>query len=298
MKIALYNIEPKIDNVALMRIASYHKSIGDEVEWYIDFNRDRYDKVYCSSLFDYTDKSGVPKNAICGGTGFDDIGKKLPDEIECCDLGYSIYPDCEKSYVWFSRGCVRNCPFCVVREKEGYMHRVDPYNLNPNGKVIDIMDNNFFANPNWKDAEKYLEQWGLPISFRSGIDVRLFDPSHAEFIRKYIKKTYGSVHIAWDNPREDLIPQIKLISKHLRKYYITCYILIGYWSSPEEDLMRAMKLKEIGIQPFVMPFNKKDEYQRAFARWVNSPRIFKTVSWEGYKYNKKGDNSGINKRVI
>jgi len=50
--------------------------------------------------------------------------------------------------------------------------------------------------------------------------------------------------------------------------------------------MRAMKLKEIGIQPFAMPFNKEDDYQKAFARWVNSPRIFKAVTWDEYKYNK------------
>lgn len=44
-----------------------------------------------------------------------------------------------------------------------------------------------------------------------------------------------------------------------------------------------MKLKELGVDPFVMPFNKKDPYQKKFARWVNMKAIFKTVKWGEYK---------------
>jgi hypothetical protein len=40
---------------------------------------------------------------------------------------------------------------------------------------------------------------------------------------------------------------------------------------------RVMKLKEYGISPFVMPYNKKDKYQRSFARWVNHKAIFKKI---------------------
>ena len=60
MKVGLYNIEPKIQNTALMQISHYHKERGDQVEWYEE-NLWGYDKVYCSSLFDFTDKSvGTP----------------------------------------------------------------------------------------------------------------------------------------------------------------------------------------------------------------------------------------------
>ena len=279
MKIGLYNIEPKIHNTALMKISQYHKLIGDEVEWYIDFNRDLYDKIYCSSLFNFTDKSQVPVNAICGGTGFD-ISSKLPEDIENSELDYSIYPDCETSYIWFSRGCFRNCPFCIVREKEGLIRPVKPTNINPKGKVIAIMDNNFFGNPEWRNAEKYLDEWGLKINFASGIDIRIFTPEQALFINKYKIKT---VHCAWDNPRDDLGTKFREIVKYIKPYKIMCYVLIGYWSSPEEDLMRVEKLRELKIDPFVMPYNKVDNYQRRFARWVNNKAIFKSVKWENYK---------------
>jgi hypothetical protein len=41
------------------------------------------------------------------------------------------------------------------------------------------------------------------------------------------------------------------------------------------------------IDSFAMPYNRKDKYQRDFARWVNHKAIFKTVSWNEYIANTK-----------
>lgn len=147
MKVGLLNLEPKIANSAMMQVSYYHKHHGDEVQLFNPLIQ--YDKVYAFSLFDFTDKSFVPKGAICGGTGFD-IHSRLPIWISECDLDYSIQPWVDFSMIWFSRGCFRNCDFCVVNQKEGNIHSVEPKNLNPNGKYIKVMDNNFFANPNWR----------------------------------------------------------------------------------------------------------------------------------------------------
>ncbi len=167
MKIGLYNIEPKIHNTALMQISHYHKSQGDQAEWYEE-NLWGYDKIYCSSLFKFTDKSKVPHRAICGGTGFD-LTTTLPFD---CDLDYSLYPACDCSYIWFSRGCIRKCGFCVVPDKEGKIKATPPKNLNPNGKYIKIQDNNFFASPAWREAIQYLKDTKQPVDFAGGIDVR------------------------------------------------------------------------------------------------------------------------------
>ena len=61
------------------------------------------------------------------------------------------------------------------------------------------------------------------------------------------------------------------------------YILIGYWSTPEEDFDRVEILRSLKIDPFVMPYNKEDSYQKRFARWVNHKAVFKSVKWSGYK---------------
>ena len=43
------------------------------------------------------------------------------------------------------------------------------------------------------------------------------------------------------------------------------------------------QLKELKIDPFVMPYDKSDSYQKDFARWVNHKAVFKTVKWQDYK---------------
>ena len=282
MKIGLFNLEPKVENTAMMQVSQYHKDQGDRVELYSPIFHNGYDKVYAFSIFDFTDRGFVRKDMICGGTGFD-INSKLPPEIEKCDLDYSIFPKCKTSYVWFSRGCIRKCPFCVVWKKEGYIKPTNPKPLNPRGKYISIMDNNFFANPLWKHAFRTLLAIDQPVDFQSGIDVRIFDEEQGEALKGL--RLYKQLHIAWDNPREDLLERIEFLTKFIRPKKIMCYVLIGYWSTPEEDMMRVEKLREMKIDPFVMPYDKFDRYQRAFARWVNFKAIFKSIPWNVYHQN-------------
>ena len=108
MIIGLYNLEPEIVNAAMMQVSTYHKSKGDIVEMYNHFEKEKYDKIYAFSLFNFTDKTYVTNKMTCGGTGFD-ITTRLPEEIEACDYDWSLFPKCEYSIVWFSRGCIRNC---------------------------------------------------------------------------------------------------------------------------------------------------------------------------------------------
>lgn len=283
MKIALYNCgEDSIFNTALMQISSFHKSKGDSVEWYHPLLHDIYNRIYASSLFDFTDKSYVTDKMICGGSGFD-LTTKLPIDIENSDYDYSIYPACDYSIVWFSRGCIRKCPFCIVSKKEGYIYPVDPKNLNPNGKYIEVMDNNFFANPNWKEAVKILKSFNQPVDFQ-GIDARLLNEETAKVLNSFKHKKY--IHIAWDNPKEKI--DLEKITKWIKPYKLACYVLIGYWSNREEDLFRVEKLREMKISPFIMPFNKNDRYQMSLARYVNKKEIFNACTFE--EYEKKINN--------
>lgn len=280
--IGLMNLEPQIPNSAMMQVSQYWKDRGGNV-W--DYNPlFDYDHIYAFSLFDFTDKSLVTDEMICGGTGFD-ISKKLPLQIQESDLDYSIFPDCDYSMIWFSRGCFRNCPFCIVRQKEGNIHPVKPKNLNPNGKYIKVMDNNFFANPKWKDAVKQLLKWNQPVDIQ-GFDIRIFDDEQGDALSR-LKHKY-TVKFAWDNPRDNLDDKIEQLLNWIKPTYLRCYILIGYWSTPEEDYYRAMHLwDEYKILPFAMPYDKSDMYQRRFSRWVNNPKIFKRTSWEDYKKTYK-----------
>lgn len=75
MKIGLIDVDGHhFPNLALMRISAYHKSIGDEVEWWWG-DLFHYDRVYMSKIFSdaYSPDVPEPVNAdevIKGGTGY------------------------------------------------------------------------------------------------------------------------------------------------------------------------------------------------------------------------------------
>ena len=138
MKIGLIDVDGKhFPNLALMRISAYHKSIGNEVEWWHDGFLDEYDIVYMSKIFSDAYSPDVPeplnaKRVIKGGTGYcitlgadgvehfdESKNVKLPDEIEKMFPDYSIYPQYDFAVSMTSRGCPRGCAFCHVAAKEG-----------------------------------------------------------------------------------------------------------------------------------------------------------------------------------
>lgn len=277
MRIGLWNLESKIENTALMQVSQYHKQKGDQVEFYSPLFE--YDKVYVFSLFSFTKKPILKSNMVAGGTGFN-VRSKLPSEIEACDLDYSIYPKCETSYLWFSRGCFRNCPFCVTPTKEGKLHTVSQKNLNPKGKRISVMDSSFTAIEGVWEVIDWLAEKKLPIDFQCGFDVRLLHMDKWQYIKDRLS-IYKQIRTAWDNPRDDLTRGLTRLADIFGKSKIMVYVLIGYWSTPEEDLERVLKIRELGLDAWVMPYNKKDPYQKAFERWCNRHA---GCSWEEYNH--------------
>ncbi len=284
MRIGLINIEPKIFNTAYMQISKYHKQRGDSVGWYHPLTKAEFDHVYCSSIFDFTDKSQVPSYAITGGTGFD-ITSRLSKEIEECEFDYSLYPKCETSYVWFSRGCDRDCKWCVVRQKEGKFHKVRRKQLNPKGRYVTVMDNDFMANPDWQDIIYWIGN--MPVDIHS-IDARKLTKEKCLALNGLRRWKNKQFKIAWDNPGRDLIPKLEFITQFIPPGKLMCYVLIGFNSTADQDMDRVMGLEDIGIDPFVMPYKKGDLYQNMFSRWVNRKAVFKTKTWKQYQERKLG----------
>lgn len=281
MKVGLIDIEPKIINTAYMQIAGYHRSRGDDVGWAAPLEYDKYDILYCSSLFDFSNKSQVPKQAICGGTGFN-LTSRLSVDMEHCQYDYSIYPECDYSIVWFSRGCCNKCPFCVVPEKEGRIRAVEPLELNPNGKYITVQDNNFFASRGWAGALLWLNSKKQPVNI-NGIDVRCISNKKAKELSNLRLAKDQSLKIAWDNPRENILPKLRTMLKYIKPGKLMCYMLIGYWSTHEENVYRVYTLWDrFGVRPYVMSYDNKNDYQNHFERWVNG-HFYKNINWEDYR---------------
>lgn len=277
MRIGLWNLEPKIENTALMQVSHYHKQRGDQVELYSPLFS--YDKVYIFSLFSFTKKPRLLSNMEEGGTGFNVI-KTLPPEIEASNLDYSACPKCTTSYLWFSRGCIRQCPFCVVPTKEGKLRSVLPKNINPKGKTISVMDNTYSAIPNFFEVTDYLSDHKLPVNFQCGLDARLPHRERWQYIKDNVR-IHQQIRTAWDNPRDDLEHGLSQLGEVFSKWRVMVYVLIGYWSTRTEDLARVLKIRDLGLDAWVMPYDKKDPYQKAFERWNNR---HVDCSWESYSY--------------
>ena len=291
MKVAIYDVDSKIPNLALMKISAWHKQQGDEVEHYMPLLRDEYDRIYASKIFNFSDDSMLSdERMIIGGTGWD-MKKTLPDEIENMVPDYSIY-NYPHNIGFTMRGCRLKCSFCVVPEKEGKPYGVSTIEeiwTQRESKHIVLLDNDFFGNPAWNDRIEEIRELGLQVNFSQGLNIRNIKAEQAAAVASVkfsnMSGKKKQVHFAWDDPRhEKLIHKgIKTcIEAGLKPYQMAFYVLIGYHSTPEEDMHRVEVLRSYGCDPFVMPYNKEDPYQAKFTRWVNHKAIFKTVKWEDY----------------
>lgn len=299
MKVRLLAPDSKYPNLAIMKISTYHKKLGDDVDWYNhDLDFADTDILYISKIFTFSkDVENLPLNCceiIRGGSGYD-ITTKLPEEIESItELDYTLYPDCNYSIIFTTRGCVRNCKFCIVRKKEGIIHNVPICNLNPNGKHIKILDNNFFANRTWRENLDVLKSFNQPLEFNAGIDLRLLNKEQCEELSKCKIKM---IHCAWDNYKDKdiILPKLKLLTKYIKPSKILCYVLVGFDNHEltETDIERVKTIWSLGVYPFVMvyinfndPNWEKSRSCRRFARWCNNRFIFKSCTWEKYQLER------------
>lgn len=291
MRIGLVDVDGhNFPNVALMKIASWHRQKGDVVEWAFPF--DPYDRIYMSKVFTFTSDDTIAyqcHDIRRGGTGYD-VKSKLPDEIDShTGLAYDLYPQYPFSVQFYSRGCVRKCPFCLVHDKEGSIKSVKPMQWNPKAEWIEVLDNNFFAAPDWPTAINDLQRQKLPVKFH-GVDIRLMNKEQAEALNSLRIK--GAVHIAWDLPQIDLSKQLETMIKYIKPYKIVCYVLVGFNSTKEQDLQRLSILKKLGILPFVQPFRdytncrKPSQYEKDLARWANRAWLFKSMDFKDYEPRK------------
>ena len=168
MKIGLVDVDShNFPNLCLMKLSEYHTRRGDRVEWWSP--KGRYDLVYKSRVFTdtYSKDTIVVNNAekvIQGGTGYGPGGKDLPYEIEHIRPDYFLYPRfLGTAYGFLSRGCPRNCGFCIVSGKEGRRSAkvADLSEFWRGEDEIKLLDPNLLACP---DHEALLEQlWKMYI---------------------------------------------------------------------------------------------------------------------------------------
>ena len=215
MKVLLIQFDGKFPNIALMRISSHHKALGDTVTLKHCGNvaaleplfLAEFDRIYGSLIFEWNRSVAqhllwLRPDAIIGGSGWDEIpndgslvkigarrAEAVVSQVELHGVmtkekDYSLYPTFKDSIGFTQRGCRLCCPFCKVPVIEPKMMQDQLIDGIWRGegypKNLIIWDNDTFGAPEWRDTFKAIIDGGYRVSFNQGINARLMNEENAE----------------------------------------------------------------------------------------------------------------------
>lgn len=172
-----------------------------------------------------------------------------------------------------SRGCVRQCPWCIVR---GPIRLLD---IKP-GWIV--QDNNILATGrrHLGSVFEMLRRQNRAVTFAGGLDARLLKDWIAEEIRGL---RVGQVFLAADT--DDALPGLRRaldLLAFLPRYKKRCYVLWGFaGESLERGESRCRTVWEMGAMPFAQLYEPMGGYipwspaARAIARQWQRPAIIK-----------------------
>lgn len=306
MRIGLHDAEREylkhktFPNLAIMKISAWHKSQGDQVEWWNPLCR--YDLVYSSKVFDFTPVDPylqLADHLIRGGTGYTDlpVDNKLPREIDDMFPDYSIYPECDYAIGYLTRGCPNHCRWCVVPKKEG---NITPYRrwqdiVRDDTQKLVLMDNNILSCEYGIMQLEGLAGSGYKIDLNQGMDARLVDNkianilSRLDWIRFIRFSCDTKAQIA---PIQDAISLLG--DNGIRPYKIFIYLLVTPDLQDASERVEALKRYK-GINLYaqaernerkgIMPNKAQLEFQQ---RYIYSG-CYRKETWQEYCSRKGFD---------
>lgn len=330
MIVRLTQIDGKLPNLALMKIARYYRDCGDDIYFSKNIHKDMlepdYDRVYGSAIFQFSAGrvaefcSNFP-GAIVGGTHNTSDNTTVETALGLGEderFDYSIYPNFRASIGFTQRGCRMRCGFCVVPKKEGGPRSVNTiseiWRGEPYPRHLHLLDNDFFGQPReqWEARIGEIIDGNFKVCLNQGINVRMIDDESAKAIAsiKHSNDTFDErvVYTAWDNlgDEERFFRGVNLLEKHgVPSSRLRVYMLIGYdrretW---ERLLYRFNKMVERQIRPYPMIYGQRDRTlplggcsQRLERRTLAEfqrwviRRGYAVVPFEHYDVNAKGHN--------
>lgn len=292
-------------NLALCKIARWHKQNGDDVEWASPIFH--YDRVYMSKVFNFSPDDTTIYDAdevIRGGTGYN-IESKLPDEIDRIQPDYTIYPNVpnDTAYGFLTRGCPNKCRWCVVPRKEGYIRPymdVDEIAIEGRTKLV-LMDNNILAAGDYakEQVQKIIDR-GYRVDFNQALDARLVTDEWARLLAQVHWLEHNRIRFGCDTHKqiEDCERAMEMISGYgfkgeyflytmLNDNFQECYERINHWW----ERMREARANHTGnwVYAYAQPYRDPDnprrpipQWQKDMAGWVNKKAHFVAHSFDEF----------------
>jgi hypothetical protein len=315
MNIRLVQLDGKLPNLALMKLAHWHRENGDAVRFmrsiYPHLDEPAYDVVYGSAIFKFSNTTLKAfqqqwPNAMCGGTGTDSIATieaLIGAEYEHYD--YTDWPNFDASIGFTQRGCRLSCKFCVVPKKEGKPRSVNTiaqiWRGDPWPRHLHLLDNDLFGNPQWRERLEEINEGRFKVCLNQGINIRMIDDTAATALAQIdyrddsfkVKRLYT----AWDNLGDEQrffsgVEKLRLAG--IPPKHLMVYMLIGY--DPKETWEaiwhRFNRMVDAEIQPYPMVYDRSRTDLLCFQRWVIRG-LYRYVKWDEYKRSTKSRESTL-----
>lgn len=309
MNVRITQLDGTLPNLALMRLAHWHRERGDAIHFsrspYRQLDEPAYGAVYASAIFSFSaDRLRALQQefpaAIVGGTGTKSA--LTVDDITGAHTGweqydYSLYPGFTASLGFTQRGCRMKCKFCVVPGKEGKPRSVstihDLWRGGDHPKHIHLLDNDFFGQePDaWRARIAEIQTGGFKVCLNQGINVRLIDDHAAEALASidYRGNKFGRkrLYTAWDNLKDEAVffrGVDRLEAAGVPSSHLMAYMLVGFAKDEtmERILHRFDRMVERRILPYVMVYDRSRRDLIAFQRWSNSG-VYRSVPWRDFR---------------
>jgi hypothetical protein len=178
-----------------------------------------------------------------------------------------------------SRGCIRNCPYCLVPEREGKIREL------PIKEGWIIQDNNLLA-----CSEKHIEKVFEMLSrqkkaavFSGGLDPRLLNRWHVCLLKSIkVREIWVSCDTT-ENLR--YLYRAAELLQDFPMYKKRCYVLVGFGGETIQDAEKRLKeVYELGFLPFAQLYRGPQLRQsiskdwKRFVRMWSRPAIYKFLS--------------------
>lgn len=239
-------------NLALMKLSAWHKKQGDDVS--LNFPLKGTDIVYASCVFTWNKPKELSPIIQYGGSGLRDYKIILPLEIEHITPDYELYPNIDFSMGYTSRGCIRNCWFCKVRAKEGYIQAWASIKefYNPRFKLLLLLDNNILASPNWRETLQELIPLNVLVDFNQGLDIRCLDDEKWYYLRqvKVDKYRFAFDSISYETSIRKGLDL--MLGSGISPRKLSFYVLVG--GSQDDQAIERMKLLQsynVDVYPMI-----------------------------------------------